>query len=387
MREAKKLGATSLAISFLHSYLNPAHERRAKEIVKEHFKYVSVSHEVSPTPREYERTSTTVINSMLMPVVTNYLSTLREKINERGNPSLLVMSSSGGLVDVREASERPVQVIESGPAAGAVGASLFSRTLKTNVIAFDMGGTTAKASSIVNGEVSITLEYEVGGRTHYGRLVKGTGYPIRFPFLDLVEVSAGGGSIIWEDQGGALRVGPLSAGADPGPMCYGKGGSSPTLTDASLVLGWINDVLAGGLKLRKDLAEMGLSSLGNKHEVALKATSLATLEMARAIRLVTVERGLDPSEFALFSFGGAGPQYAFKLAEEIGISRVVVPPHPGLFSALGMMLADIKVEESMSYPRDLDQAFLELEDRVRRRLPGASFVRQADVRYEGQDGS
>jgi len=382
---AKTEGVTSIAISFLHSYLNPSNERRAKELAERQFKYVSVSHEVSPAPREYERTSTTVVNAALMPVVKSYLDSLFNALKSQGTSSLFVMSSSGGLIDVEEAGRRPVQIIESGPAAGVVGVSALSRLMgESNAISFDMGGTTAKAGTVVNYQVETTQEYEVGGRTHYGRLVKGSGYPVRFPFVDLAEVSAGGGTIIWIDESGGLRVGPLSAGADPGPMCYDKGGDKPTLTDASLFLGRIGDTLSEGMKLRKDLAERGLRALGDPVEVSSKAIALATLEMARAIRLVTVERGYDPSSFTMFAFGGAGPQFAVELAEEMGVKKVVLTPHPGLFSALGMLMADMKFEASIAYPRDIKAGFLEIEDEMRKAFPNATFQRFADVRYEGQ---
>ncbi|QKR00637.1 hydantoinase/oxoprolinase family protein [Metallosphaera tengchongensis] len=386
LKAAKERGASVIAISFLHSYLNPSHERRAKEISLKYFQYVSTSYEVCPIPREYERTSTTVLNSLLMPVIRRYLTSLEEGLRQFGNPTIYVMASSGGLIDVNETVERPVQIIESGPAAGIIGTSILSRIMGIpNSIGFDMGGTTAKAGTIFDYRVEVTQDYEVGGRTHHGRLVKGTGYPVKFPFVDLAEVSAGGGTVIWRDEGGGLRVGPLSSGADPGPMCYGKGGDRPTLTDANLVLGRIPDVISGDLKLDPNLSLRGLRELGDPVEVSVESVSLATLEMARAIRLVTVERGHDPSGFTLFAFGGAGPQFAVDLAEEIGITRVVIPPFPGLFSALGMLFADRKFEASMSYPKDLERGFEELERNLKSKHPDASnFLRYAEVRYEGQ---
>ncbi|BBG25107.1 hypothetical protein IC006_2442 [Sulfuracidifex tepidarius] len=385
MREAKAMGTTSVAISFLHSFMNPVNEMKAKEVAERYFEYVSVSHEISPAPREYERTSTTVVNASLMPVMRRYLTSLKEGLKLHEVKELFIMSSSGGLIDVDEAVRRPVQVIESGPAAGVVGVSVLSKVMgEPNAISFDMGGTTAKAGTVVNYEVETTQEYEVGGRTHYGRLVKGSGYPVRFPFVDLAEVSAGGGSIVWRDEAGALRVGPLSAGAEPGPMSYGKGGRYPTLTDANLVLGRIGDTLTDGFKLNKELAVKGLKGLGDPVEVAREAISLANVEMSRAMRLVTVERGYDPSGFTMFAFGGAGPQYSLDLAEEMGIAKVVIPPHPGLFSALGMLFADMKFEASVSYPKDLDASYREMEERLSKRLPEARFLRYADVRYQGQ---
>jgi N-methylhydantoinase A/acetone carboxylase, beta subunit len=330
-------GVVTAAISFLNSYRNPSNELRAKEVLSRRLRYVTASSEVAPEPREYERTSTAVVNAVLRPIVSRYLEGLWGSLSGLGASSLSVMSSAGGLVDVEEASLRPVQLIESGPAAGAIAAAALSRELGVNMaIGFDMGGTTAKASSIVNGDVEVTTEYEVGGEVHHGRVVRGSGYPVKFPFVDLAEVSAGGGTIIWRDEAGALRVGPLSAGADPGPASYGMGGDRATLTDANLALGRLPTELAGGLiRLRPELALKALSRLGDPEAVASQAIELANLEMARAIRLVTVERGLDPSEFSIIAFGGAGPQHAAELAEDVGSRRVIVPPEPGLFSALG----------------------------------------------------
>ncbi|MEM4912113.1 MAG: hydantoinase/oxoprolinase family protein, partial [Metallosphaera sp.] len=242
VNKMKEKGVEAISISFLHSYINPINEKLARDIVKKHFRYISVSHEVAPEPREYERTSTTIINSALMPIVSRYIESLVETLKDFGSPRLFIMSSSGGLVDETEAIERPVQLIESGPAAGVIGTAALSRILGIRkAISFDMGGTTAKAGTVVDYEILITTEYEVGGEVHHGRIVKGSGYPIKFPFVDLAEVSAGGGSIIWRDKAGALNVGPLSAGADPGPISYNKGGDKPTLTDANLVLGRIGE--------------------------------------------------------------------------------------------------------------------------------------------------
>ncbi|ARM76699.1 hydantoinase/oxoprolinase family protein [Acidianus manzaensis] len=382
----KGLDIDSLAISFLHSYLNPYNEKIAGNIAKKYFKYVSISSEIAPEPREYERTSTTVINALLMPIVSKYLESLSSSLSSIGNPPLFIMASSGGLISSEEAMKRPVQIIESGPAAGVVGVASFAKELGIkNAISFDMGGTTAKAGTVVDYEIEITTEYEVGGRTHYGRVVKGSGYPVRFPFVDLAEVSAGGGTIIWRDEAKALRVGPISAGADPGPICYGKGGKDPTLTDANLALGRIGEkLLSGDLPLDKNSALKGLEKLGDVIEISDQAIKLANLEMSRAIRLVTVERGYDPSNFSLFAYGGAGPQYALDLADELNITQVIIPPYPGLFSALGMLYADKKYEARKSYPKDLEKDFEELEKSLSKREEGTFFLRYADVRYNGQ---
>ena len=382
--KARAAGAVAAAVGFLHSYANPDNERRAAEVLRKYFEYVTASHEVAWEPREYERFSTAVVNAALMPVVGRYLAKLDSYVRSRGG-RMYVMASSGGLVTVEEAARRPVQLVESGPAAGVVAAAELAKALgERRVVSFDMGGTTAKAGVVVDFEPSITTEYEVGGESHKGRIVKGSGYPVRFPFVDLAEVSAGGGTIIWRNAGGALRVGPLSAGADPGPACYGRGGAEPTVTDANLVLGRIPEALASGaVKLDPRAAEKALAKLGDPVDVAASAVKLINLEMARAIRLVTVERGLDPSSFAIMAFGGAGPQHAAEVAEEMGISRVLIPPMPGVFTSLGMLMADFKFEARMAYPRDLAEGFRLLEQQLSIYKPDY-YVRLADVRYKGQ---
>jgi N-methylhydantoinase A len=364
------LGVESAAMVFLHSYANPVHEVLAEGVLSRYVGYVSPSYKVAPEPREYERTSTTVVNATLMPIVSGYLERLIKGLRELGVMELSIMSSSGGLVTVEEAMVRPVQIVESGPAAGVIATAELSRMLGTpRAIGFDMGGTTAKAGTVVDFEVEVTSEYEVGGEAHHGRIVKGSGYPVRFPFVDLAEVSAGGGSIIWRDEVGALRVGPISAGADPGPVCYGRGGVRPTITDANLALGRIGDYMLGGaMKLDRSASIKALQALGDPEVVAWEAISIANLEMARAIRLVTVERGLDPADFTLVAFGGAGPQHAVEIAEELGVRSVVVPPHPGLFSALGLLLADWRFEARVAYPVDLEEAYLKLEGELLGRL-------------------
>jgi len=381
--KALEHGVVSVAVAFIHSYVNPANEEAAAAVLKRYFRYVTLSSEVSPEPREYERTSTAVVNAALMPLVGRYLEELGSYVSSRGG-SLYVMASSGGLVTVEEASRRPVQLIESGPAGGVVAAAEFAKALDIKrVISFDMGGTTAKAGTVVDFEPEITTEYEVGGESHHGRVVKGSGYPVRFPFIDLAEVSAGGGTVVWRDDVGALRVGPTSAGADPGPVCYGLGGTEPTVTDANVVLGRVASLLGGEMRLDAEAAFKAFKKLGDPVEVAWRAVQLANMEMARAVRLVTVERGLDPGEFVFFAFGGAGPQHAAELAEELGISTVVIPPEPGVFTALGMLFADSKFEARASYPRDLEEGFRRLEETLSVHNP-TYYVRLADVRYVGQ---
>jgi N-methylhydantoinase A len=376
----------SLAICFLHSYMNPENEVCVKNYLSEYFDNISISYGVSPEPREYERTSTTVVNAVLMPVVSGYLKRLKSVLDKFGSPEISMMSNAGGLVSVDEVIKKPVNIIESGPAAGVIAASEFSSMLGIDkVISFDMGGTTSKAGTVIDHNVDITAEYEVGGSSHHGRIVKGSGYPVRFPFIDLSEVSSGGGTVIWKDKTGALNIGPMSAGSEPGPVAYNRGGKEPTLTDSNLVMGIINDKMSGSDKiLRKDLALKALEKLGDPYKVAESAIKLANLEMARAIRLVTVERGLDPAEFTLFGFGGAGPQVTMPVADELGIKNVIIPPEPGVFSALGLMLADIKYEARMSYPEDLEGGFTELEQKLTYQVKNPEFIRYADCRYVGQ---
>ncbi|AAT43047.1 hydantoinase/oxoprolinase family protein [Picrophilus oshimae] len=376
----------SVAVCYLHSYKNPDNEILTKNIIEKRFKNVSISSEISPEPREYERMSTTVVNAALSPVISNYVRNLERSIKDFGDFDIKIMSNAGGLIFSNEASEKPVNVIESGPAAGVIAASEFAKIIGiNNVISFDMGGTTAKAGTVLNGNFEITSEYEVGGLSHHGRIIKGSGYPVRFPFIDLSEVSAGGGTVIWMDSAGGLNIGPWSAGSDPGPVCYNRGGKYPTITDSNLVLGIIGDKMSGSdFKLRRDLSLKALSKLGNPYEIAEDAVRLAILEMARGIRLVTVERGLDPSDFTLFGFGGAGPQFAVRIAEELGIKRVIIPPAPGVFSALGLAYSDMRYEARKSYPEDLEHDFDALKNKLMVKLKNPGFIMYADCRYHGQ---
>jgi N-methylhydantoinase A len=366
--------AKVFVVSFLHSYANPKHEIEAKRAILRVCPnaIVVASHEVDPHPKEYERTSTAVVNALLKPLLSHYLERLVGELRRRGfRGKLLIMQSSGGVVDYTYAVNVPAAFIESGPAAGVIAVAYFSKLMGVDrALGFDMGGTTAKASAVVAGEPAVVSEYEVGGRVHMGRLVKGSGYPVRYPYIDLAEVSAGGGTIAWVDAGGALRVGPMSAGADPGPACYGRGGVEPTITDANYVLGRLPDVLAGGrVRLRKDLAEKAIARIAHKLgmdvvETALAIIRIANTIMARALRLVSVERGHDPRRFTMFAFGGAGPLHAARLAEEIGIHEVIVPPLPGVFSALGLILTDYRHDISRAVMKDAES----LDDRYLRDL-------------------
>ncbi len=393
-----------VVVSFLHSYANPSHEIEAKKIIENLCPNVEVvtSYEINPEYKEYERTSTTVINAALRPLISRYLSSLLSSLKNRGfRGKFLVMQSNGGISNIENAIKRPAAFIESGPAAGAVAVAHFSKLVGVrNAIGFDMGGTTAKASTIVEHEPSVTLEYEIGGRVHAGRLVKGSGYPVRFPFIDLAEVSAGGGTIAWIDEGGALRVGPISAGADPGPACYGRGNDRATITDANFYLGRLGDELGGGiLKLRKELSEAAISKLADelgseREEVALGILKIANNVMAKALRIVTVERGHDPREFTMFAFGGAGPLHAAYLAEELEISKIIVPQHAGVFSAFGLLFADYRSDKVRSIIKsaeeveesEIEEIYDELcEEAVKEiEVEDVRVSRYADLRYKGQ---
>jgi N-methylhydantoinase A len=409
--DLRREGVQAVAICLLHAYLNPAHERRVAEILRARLPEVSVSasSEVAPEFREYTRASTTVINAAIQPVVARYLGSIEERLRADGlDAELLVMQSSGGMFPFAAARERPVFMVESGPAAGVIAAGYLGDQIgQPNVISFDMGGTTAKAGLIQDGVPRITKDYEVGATARAGLGAgRGSGYPIRTPVIDLVEIGAGGGSIAWIDSGGALRVGPRSAGADPGPACYGRG-DEPTVTDANLLLGRLNpDYFLGG-EIRLDVerarraiearcaARLGLGAVETAHAIV----EIANAAMAGAIRLVSVQRGYDPREHVLVAFGGAGPAHACRLAAEVEVPTTVVPVSPGIFSALGLLVTDLKHEYAatrLERVERLDAAaveatFLALEAQGRDALArdgvaGAQVEveRQVDLRYVGQ---
>ncbi len=356
----------SIAIGFLHSYANGAHERMLGAAISAALPGVPVtlSCEIDPEYREYERFSTAVVNAALMPIVHGYLERLAQALKQRGiSAPLYVMQSNGGIAAADRIAKMPAAIIESGPASGVIAAAELARGAHIErVLSFDMGGTSAKAGTIVDGVVHVAAEFEAAGSTHSGRSVKGSGYPVRFPFVDLAEISAGGGTIAWIDEARALRVGPISAGADPGPACYGRSDNA-TVTDANVVLGRLNQTaLVGGtfpIDARRSHAaiatlaqQIGLST----QETAAGIVRIVDAQMARVLRIVTVERGLDPREFSLVAFGGNGPLHACALAVELGISRIVIPEDPGVFSAHGLLVAPLQA----GYVRPL----LQLADRV-----------------------
>jgi N-methylhydantoinase A len=400
----------AVAVCLLHSYANADHERRVGDLVCRGLPgvFVSLSVDILPEIREYERTSTTVINAYVGPGVSRYLTSLRRRLETAGiKADLLVMQSNGGVMAAREAGQRAAQIVESGPAAGVIAAHrLGERTQTTNLITFDMGGTTAKAALIEDGQLSQTTEYEVGaGISLSSRLVKGGGHAIKLPVLDIAEVGAGGGSIVWIDRGGALKVGPRSAGAVPGPACYDAGGSAPTVTDANLILGYLNpSQLAGGaIKLRLECAERALREqiaepLGlDLLEAAYGVFRVATANMMRAVKAVSTYRGRDPRDFTVLAFGGNGPVFAVELARALEIRRVIVPPAAGLFSAFGLLEAAVEhhyvrtvmLSSTEPDPAALGRALAELEarahaERPRERVWPRELLRFADLRYRGQ---
>jgi len=404
-------GVESIAVCLLHAYANPAHEQAVGAIVRERAPglALTLSSDILPEMREFERTSTAVTNAYVMPVMAQYLEALERELGRVGLPGpLLVMQSNGGVMTAEHGRRRPVHVIESGPAAGVIATAALARRIgEGNVISIDMGGTTAKASVIEGFEIKRTGEFEIGGSMSQGsRLYKGSGYLLRVPAIDIAEVGAGGGSIVSVDGAGALHVGPRSAGAVPGPVCYGLGGTEATLTDANVCLGYLHPArLPSGLVLHADQARRVVSEqvgapLGlGLSEAAHGVYLLGCAGMARAVRAVTIERGRDPQEFTLIAFGGNGPLFAAEMARSLEIARVLVPPAPGVWSALGLLEAEMEHHLVRTFlrplaglePRDLVEALASLEREAESLLRaqgyGADRVeieRSADLKYQGQ---
>ena len=403
-------GIDSLAIGFINSYANPSHEEEVLRMAEERLPQVhlSASSKVSSGYREYERFSTAVVNATLIPIMHTYISRLAIDLKQLGvSTPLYVMQSNGGMATVDVVAEKPVTIVESGPASGVIAAAWLGDLVgRREVISFDMGGTTAKAGTVRGDVPEVVQEYEVAGKVHMGRLLKGSGYPVRFPFIDLAECSAGGGTIAWADEGGALNVGPMSAGAQPGPACYGKGGKDPTITDANLVLGRLNPtgLLDGEMKIYPRSARLALKRLGDRLGMGVEGAAASVVRisnsiMSKILRIVSVEKGFDPRRFALVAFGGAGPMHACPLAEELQIGEIIVPPNPGMFSALGLLTADLFHDYSQAFVIKSDDAdtatlsriFEDNESEGRETLLDEGvdpkemrFLRQLDLRYFGQ---
>ncbi|MEO6834473.1 MAG: hydantoinase/oxoprolinase family protein [Candidatus Tumulicola sp.] len=399
----------AVAVCLLNSYANDRNERRVAEAIVAALPGITIarSSEIDPQYREYERFSTTVVNAALAPIVARYLDRLSRELRAKGlRQPLYVMRSDGGMARSEYAISRPAATIESGPASGAIAAAaLGARVGARRLLSFDMGGTTAKAGAIIDGVAQVVGEFEAAGKTHSGRAVKGSGYPVRFPFVDLAEVSAGGGTIAWIDDAGSLRVGPVSAGADPGPACYGTS-QQPTVTDANVVLGRLNQthLLGGAFPIDADRARAAVTALARPlglgiEETAAGIVTLIDAQMSKVLRIVTTERGLDPRDFTMAAFGGGGPLHACALAGELGVTRVLVPKHPGIFSAYGLLAADVREHFVHPILRALDETdFSALEsafavyerlgrDTLRDQGVAADSIglrREFDARYAGQ---
>lgn len=369
-------GTDAVAVCLLHAYAFPEHEAQVGKILRAAMPgaYVALSSEVWPEHQEYQRAVATVLSAYIGPVMANYLSRLESRLTEIGiGGSVHVMQSNGGAMSVQRTIERPLHSLESGPAAGVLAAATQGRRAGLErLISFDMGGTTAKASLVEGGQPALRSYFRVGGDIAGGV----EGVDLRLPVLDLVEVGAGGGSIANVDEGGVVRVGPFSASADPGPACYGLGGVDPTVTDANLVLGYLSEsfFLGGSMRLDREQAERALDAIAahlgmSVAEAASVIHDIANLNMGQVIQLVTIERGVDPRDFALLAFGGAGPSHAARLAESFDISTVIVPPLPGVFSSWGLLVSDVVFEDARSVffeleglaPADLENVFEQLE--------------------------
>lgn len=396
-------GYQAVAVSLLNSYINPLHEDEMRKALFEtgFDGHVSLSSEVDREYREYERTSTTVVNAALSPLISGYLASLKARLADAGfDAPTYMMNSDGGTSTIAYASRFPVKSIESGPAAGVVASRDLAQALSLGrVLTFDMGGTTAKAGAVLDGEAEVSYEFEAAGSSHSGRSIRGSGYSVRAPFIDIAEVSSGGGTIAWVDEGGDLQIGPESAGSAPGPAAYGRGGKSPTVTDANVILGRINPayLLGGEMKIRRNLAEEAARRVASRlgmgvDEAAEGVIKLANNNMAKAMSIVSVERGRDPREFAMVAFGGAGPVHCCDIAEELGVTKVVIPLHAGLFSAYGLLMADVVRTFSvpvLSVNPTLEDSFRALTEEAGRSLGEDGFrsyrlSEYLDLRYKGQ---
>lgn len=402
-------GVKSIAICLIHSYANDAHERQLASAIVDRLPdiFVTTSADVCPEFREFERTSTVAINAYLGPRVQSYMRSLRTELGKSGATSLSIVKSNGGLTSAQNAGRYPVHLIESGPAAGIMAAAAIARAMSIpNMICFDMGGTTAKAGVVIDGKPRLTTEF------YADKFVDGFdvgGYPIKSPVIDVIEIGAGGGSIASITSHGSIQVGPQSAGASPGPACYGLGGVHPTVTDAHLVLGNLSPEAYGpdNIKMDKDLAVDAISRdiatplNWSVERAASGIIALATARMVEMVRVATVQRGLDPREFALLAYGGAGPLHACEIGAEIGVAKVLIPPYPGLFSAMGTLLGEVRHDFVRTLLSDLlhvsesaiADGFLELTRRAKEILvkdeisqsdQAVMYIRSLDVRYKGQ---
>jgi len=392
-------GVSAVAICLLHSWANPGHEQQLATALRDRLPGIAVvaSHEVSGQWREFERTSTAVLSAYVQPVVASYLQSLAAALRDQGvTAPMRVMRSNGGVSAFAQATSAPISLLESGPVAGVMAAAELGRRLgNTNVLTLDIGGTTAKTSAVRDGEVRIDTLH------HIGKTPVTAGYPVQTPTVEIIEIGAGGGSVVWADAAGGLHVGPRSAGADPGPAAYGRGGTEPTLTDANLLLGRLDAgyFLGGTMPLDCDAAEKALGALGaqigtDARSVARGVLRYAVAQMSHALRLVTLRRGHDPRDFVFVAYGGNGPLHATLLARELGISRTVIPPGPGHFSAFGMLAGPLRGEAVRTVlgslaATDLTAAFAPVEQaalaELGRSAADAEISRYAELRYAGQE--
>jgi N-methylhydantoinase A len=407
MRRLRKAGVASVAVVFLHAYANPAHEHQALGVIaSEHPDlFATASHEVAPEIREYERASTTVVNAYIKPLAHRYLALMAQRLAGLQIPApLLLMQSSGGLTHVGEAERTPVQMLESGPAAGALAAAFFGTDDSGgNLLAFDMGGTTAKLSLVEGGDPQTAYSFEAARQK---RFIEGSGLPIRISTIELIEIGAGGGSIADVDEIGLLKVGPRSAGSHPGPASYGQGGREATVTDADFLLGYLSPEGFAGGEVKVDLEAARVAVEGLAARIGLSTVDIAwgihdvvNENMAAAARVHVAERGRDPRDYALLCTGGAGPVHAYHVARKLGLARVICPPAAGVASALGLLVAPARVDRVATVGirldrdpvRDLEAAFQRLEAEARAvmadtglPLETASVRRLADGRFVGQ---
>lgn len=400
----KSEGVEAIAVVYLHSYVNDTHEKETVKLIKKLWPevYVTGSYQVTKEWREYERTSTTALNSYVMPVAARYIDNLYkelEEINMKCNK--YIMQSNGGTTTFEKAKDTPINMVESGPVAGIYGSAILGKILKEDkIIAFDIGGTTAKCSLIDNGEVRVTTDYKINKDD------KTAGHPIKVPVVDIIEIGNGGGSIAWIDERGSLKVGPKSAGASPGPIAYGQGGTSPTTTDANLLIGRLSpknfDMKVNMEDVEKGIKEVVSDKLDiTPEEGALGIIRIANSNMLNALKLVSVRKGYDPREFSLVAFGGGGPMHAAPLAKELGIKKVIVPLVSSVFAAWGMLMTDlrqddvkthiIRVDENMDYD-ELNEEWIKLEEKAISEFAEKGitedkivFIKNLDMRYAGQE--
>jgi N-methylhydantoinase A len=393
------LEVRAVAVCLLHAWVNPAHEEHVAAALAARLPGVPVlaSHQVSRQWREYERSSTTVLSAYVQPVVSSYLGSLEEALRSAGvRGPLHVMRSNGGVCSLRQAARAPIGLLESGPVAGVTAAAELGRRLGArHVLALDIGGTTAKTAAVRDGQVRVDSLY------HIGRTPTSAGYPVQAPTVEIVEIGAGGGSVAWADDAGGLHVGPRSAGAEPGPACYRRGGTEPTLTDANLAAGRIDPdyFLGGTMALDPGAAQRALTTLGARlgTDAAAAARGViryAVAQMSHALRLVTLRRGYDPRDFAFVAYGGAGPLHAALLARELGIARTIIPPGPGHFSAFGMLAGPLRADAVRTVVGPLGQADLAVAlaqaqqaalAELGPELREAQISRYAELRYAGQE--